>query len=69
MDILELSAADARDFFRDNKKIRKALDAMIEVGLSLSFMDRHIPADDGSAVTAAAIFACMHTSRRRKARR
>ena len=33
VDILELSAADARDFFRDNKKIRKALDAMIEVGL------------------------------------
>ena len=33
VEILELSAADARDFFRDNRKISKVLDAMIEVGL------------------------------------
>lgn len=29
-----MSAADARAFFADNRKIRKALDAMLEVGLS-----------------------------------
>ena len=28
-----MSAADAYEFFRDNKKLRKALGAMIEVGL------------------------------------
>ena len=33
VEILELSAADARDFFRDNRKISKVLEAMIEVGL------------------------------------
>jgi len=33
VEILEMSAAEARDFFGDNKKIRKSLDAMIEVGL------------------------------------
>ena len=31
--ILELSAADAYEFFKDNRKLRKALGAMIEVGL------------------------------------
>ena len=33
VEILEMSAADAYEFFRDNKKLRKALGAMIEVGL------------------------------------
>lgn len=33
VEILALSAADAREFFYDNKKICKVLDAMIEVGL------------------------------------
>ncbi len=33
VDILEMSAAEARNFFGDNKKIRKSLEAMIEVGL------------------------------------
>ena len=33
VDILNLSAADAYDFFQDNKKLRKALGAMLEVGL------------------------------------
>ena len=33
VEILEMSASEARDFFYENKKIRKALDAMIEVGL------------------------------------
>lgn len=33
VDILNLSAADAYDFFKDNKKLRKALGAMLEVGL------------------------------------
>lgn len=33
VEILALSAADAREFFHDNKKICRVLDAMIEVGL------------------------------------
>lgn len=33
VEILDMSAAEARDFFREHRKIRKALDAMIEVGL------------------------------------
>ena len=33
VDILDMSAAEANEFFRDNKKLRKALDAMLEVGL------------------------------------
>lgn len=33
VEILELSAADAYEFFKDNKKLRKALGAMLEVGL------------------------------------
>lgn len=33
VDILDLSAGDALEFFRDNKKIRKALKALAEVGL------------------------------------
>ena len=33
VEILELSAEDAYAFFRDNKKLRKALGAMLEVGL------------------------------------
>ena len=33
VEILELSAGDAYDFFRENRKLRKALGAMIEVGL------------------------------------
>ena len=33
VEILELSAADAYEFFRDNRKLRKALGAMLEVGL------------------------------------
>ena len=33
VDILDMSAAEANVFFRDNKKLRKALDAMLEVGL------------------------------------
>ena len=33
VEILEMSAADAYEFFRDNKKLRKALGAVIEVGL------------------------------------
>ena len=33
VEILELSAADAYEFFGDNKKLRKALGAMLEVGL------------------------------------
>lgn len=33
VEILEMSAADAYEFFGDNKKLRKALGAMLEVGL------------------------------------
>ena len=33
VEILELSATDAYEFFKDNKKLRKALGAMLEVGL------------------------------------
>ncbi len=33
MEILEMSAAEAYAFFEDNKKLRKALGAMLEVGL------------------------------------
>lgn len=33
VEILDMSAAEAREFFREHRKIRKALDAMIEVGL------------------------------------
>ena len=33
VEILNMSAVDAYEFFRDNKKLRKALGAMIEVGL------------------------------------
>ena len=33
VEILDMSAADAWEFFRDNRKISKALGAMIEVGL------------------------------------
>ncbi len=33
VEILDMSAAEARDFFREHRIIRKALDAMIEVGL------------------------------------
>ncbi|MGN1369377.1 MAG: ATP-binding cassette domain-containing protein [Aristaeellaceae bacterium] len=33
VDILNMSAAEAHEFFRDNRKLRKALDAMLEVGL------------------------------------
>ena len=33
VDILAMSAEEACEFFKDNKKIRKALEAMIEVGL------------------------------------
>lgn len=33
-EILNMSATDAYEFFKDNKKLRKALGAMIEVGLS-----------------------------------
>ena len=33
VELLELSATDAYDFFKDNKKLRKALGAMLEVGL------------------------------------
>ena len=33
VDILEMSAGEAYEFFRDNKKLRKALGAMLEVGL------------------------------------
>ena len=33
VEILDMSAADAYEFFKDSKKLRKALGAMIEVGL------------------------------------
>ena len=33
VEILEMSAADAYEFFKDNKKLRKALGAMLEVGV------------------------------------
>ncbi len=33
VDILNMSAAEAHEFFRNNRKLRKALDAMLEVGL------------------------------------
>lgn len=33
VEILEMSAADAYEFFRDNRKLRKTLAAMLEVGL------------------------------------
>lgn len=33
VEILDMSAADAYEFFKDNKKLRKALGAMLEVGL------------------------------------
>ena len=33
VEILNMSAADAYEFFKDNKKLRKALGAMLEVGL------------------------------------
>ena len=33
VEILDMSAADAYDFFRENKKLRKAVGAMLEVGL------------------------------------
>ncbi len=33
VEILDMSAGDAYDFFKDNKKIRKTLGAMLEVGL------------------------------------
>ena len=33
VEILDMSAADAYEFFRDNRKLRKALGAMLEVGL------------------------------------
>lgn len=33
VEILHMSAAEAWEFFRDNKKLRKALEAMLEVGL------------------------------------
>ena len=34
VEILEMSAGEAYEFFKDNRKLRKALGAMIEVGLS-----------------------------------
>ena len=33
VEILDMAAADAYDFFRENRKLRKALGAMLEVGL------------------------------------
>ena len=33
VEILDMSAADAYEFFKDNRKLRKALGAMLEVGL------------------------------------
>ena len=33
VEILEMSAGEAYEFFKDNRKLRKALGAMIEVGL------------------------------------
>ena len=33
VDMLDMSAAEAYEFFRDNKRLRKALSAMLEVGL------------------------------------
>ena len=33
MEILDMSAGEAYEFFKDNRKLRKALGAMIEVGL------------------------------------